>query len=824
MLLRKMLRETKKDWAQALSIFLLSFLAIAMYCTMEGHVLAQNKARAVFHEECSLADIWAYGEGFTQDNLEAVRELDFVQDAQLRMAVTGSAPDCDGAQVDIFLERENILNKPYYIEGEEFDPEDTSGIWLTNAFAKLRDIQVGDEFTIEYNGITFTRPVHGFIESSEYEFRQAEGDADMYLENIAFVYMSYDAFPIRDYVIHLIEQEKITAASLTDNLHVPDELLELMEHYGIGVPDITKEMLLSAVELMDDEQLSQMMPYTQMIIKTTDGSALAREEELKEALDSNYAAMVDKNSISGIARLDSELSQHESFSYLFVIIFAGIAILVIATSVSRLVERQRTQIGTMNALGMKRYKVIFHYISNSFFVSLMGTAVGILVGSFMLSPVMVNLFAKWYIVPGLEAGFDVSYIGIGAVVVLVCTLSSYISCRKILRIKPAQALRPAPPKGGKHCIFEKLPFWSKLGFHMQYNLRDISRAKLRSGMCVLGTAVGMLLMVYGVACSSLVDEMVALTYETVQPAKWQMRLSKDAALSELDILSEDVDGELVMADAIEVAKTESAVSTEKKKETITVLEGKGFYNLLDTEQNVISLEPGEVGVSRKLAEDMDIEIGDEIYWHLYTENDWHRAKVGIVYQSAEIQGITCLREDFEESGEDFVPAYLFSDENLQNYSDKDYVISVNSNQEMVAAFEKSMEVVSIMVWMMIIFSVVLIVVVLYNSGNLSFHERIREFATLKVLGMQSGRIRRILSVQNFWLSLIGIVIGAPLGKVTFNAMMNTNGDNFDYNLTIQPWCYVVSAILVLALSVMISFLFSKRIKKLYMVEVLKGVE
>lgn len=824
MLLRKMLRETKKDWAQALSIFLLSFLAIAMYCTMEGHVLAQNKARAVFHEECSLADIWAYGEGFTQDNLEAVRELDFVQDAQLRMAVTGSAPDCDGAQVDIFLERENILNKPYYIEGEEFDPEDTSGIWLTNAFAKLRDIQVGDEFTIEYNGITFTRPVHGFIESSEYEFRQAEGDADMYLENIAFVYMSYDAFPIRDYVIHLIEQEKITAASLTDNLHVPDELLELMEHYGIGVPDITKEMLLFAVELMDDEQLSQMMPYTQMIIKTTDGSALAREEELKEALDSNYAAMVDKNSISGIARLDSELSQHESFSYLFVIIFAGIAILVIATSVSRLVERQRTQIGTMNALGMKRYKVIFHYISNSFFVSLMGTAVGILVGSFVLSPVMVNLFAKWYIVPGLEAGFDVSYIGIGAVVVLVCTLSSYISCRKILRIKPAQALRPAPPKGGKHCIFEKLPFWSKLGFHMQYNLRDISRAKLRSGMCVLGTAVGMLLMVYGVACSSLVDEMIALTYETVQPAKWQMKLSKDAALSELDILSADVDGELVMADAIEVAKTESAVSTEKKKETITVLEGKGFYNLLDTEQNVISLEPEEVGVSRKLAEDMDIEIGDEIYWHLYTENDWHRAKVGIVYQSAEIQGITCLREDFEESGEDFVPAYLFSDENLQNYSDKDYVISVNSNQEMVAAFEKSMEVVSIMVWMMIIFSVVLIVVVLYNSGNLSFHERIREFATLKVLGMQSGRIRRILSVQNFWLSLIGIVIGAPLGKVTFNAMMNTNGDNFDYNLTIQPWCYVVSAILVLALSVTISFLFSKRIKKLYMVEVLKGVE
>lgn len=824
MLLKKMLREMKKDWAQAVSIFLLSFLAISMYCTMEGHVLAQNKARAVFHEECNLADIWVYGEGFTEENLEAVRELDFVEDAQLRMSVIGSAPDCDGAQVDIYLERENLLNKPYYIEGEEFDPEDTDGIWLTNAFAKLRDIRVGDAFTVEYNGVTFTRTVRGLIESAEYEYRQAEGDADVYIENIAFVFMSYDAFPIREYVTHLIEQEKITSASVAENTHVLDAQLEQLESNGMGVSDITKEMLLSAVDRIGDEQLAKMMPYTQMIIKTADGSALSREEEIAEALEHNYAAMVDKDSISGIARLDSELSQHETFSYLFIIIFVGIAVLMIATSVSRLVERQRTQIGTMNALGMKSYKVIFHYISNSFFLSLLGVAAGTLVGSYVFSPAMVKLFAEWYIVPGLKAGFEMIYVGISALVVLVCTFSAYVSCRKVLRIKPAQALRPAAPKSGKHCIFEKLPFWDKLGFHMQYNLRDISRAKLRAGMCVLGTAVGMLLMVYGVACSSLVDEMVAIIYEKVQPAEWQLKLSEDAALSELDALSEDVAGELVMMNYIEIAKTEAAVSAEKKKEMITVFEGKGYYNLLDTQQKVITLEPGEVGISRKLAEDMDIQIGDEIYWHLYTENDWHMARIAVIYHSSEIQGIAYLREDFEETGEDFVPNYLFSDVNLQEYGNRDYAVSVNSNQEMVDAFEKSMEVIDVMIWMMLIFSVFLIVVVLYNSGNLSFHERIREFATLKVLGMQSDRIRRILSIQNFWLSLLGIIIGAPLGKVSFNAMMNTNGENFDYNLTIQPWCYVVAAVLVLAVSVLISFLFSKRIKNLYMVEVLKGVE
>ena len=143
---------------------------------------------------------------------------------------------------------------------------------------------------------------------------------------------------------------------------------------------------------------------------------------------------------------------------------------------------------------------------------------------------------------------------------------------------------------------------------------------------------------------------------------------------------------------------------------------------------------------------------------------------------------------------------------------------------MVEAYETSMEVMSIMVWMMIIFSVILIVVVLYNSGNLSFHERVGEFATLNVLGLQSGSIRNILTVQNVWLSIIGIILGAPFGRMTLNAMMNSNGENFDYALTVSPGCYLLSGIFVLLISTAVSFLFSSRIKKLDMVEILKGAE
>lgn len=782
MLFRKMLRDYKANFGAFFSVFLLAALAMALFCTFEGHVLSQKVARENYHKECNLSDVWMYGEGFSDDELDTVRNLDFVKDAQLRMSVTGSAPDCDGAQVDIYLERENLVDTPYYISGEPFDPTDTDGIWLANAFARLRNIKVGDDFTIEYNGITFTREVKGLVESAEYEFREADGDADVYLENIAIVYMSYDAFPIRDYINHMVDK-------------------------------------------ISDEKLAKIMPYTQMIIVTTDGGGLAHEEALAESIDRDYSAIVDRKSIPGLARLDSELEQHQSFSYLFVIIFVGIAILVIATSMGRMVEQQRTQIGTMNALGLKRHKIMLHYISFSLVVSVVGVVLGLLVGTLWGSPAVIGMFANWYIVPGLHSVFHPMYLIIAAGIVAVCVLASYISCRKLLRIKPAEALRPASPKKGKKCIFERLPFWKKLSFTSQYNLRDISRAKLRSFMCVIGTAVGMLLMIYAVGCNELLGSMIEINFNRVTVGEYQIKFSEDAKTETVDDMAEELDGEVVMMNQVEVAKEKNAPSDKKKKETVTVLEGKNLYNILDLNNQIKELTPGTIGISRKLAADLDVKEGDTIYWHLYTKNTWYEAKVGTIYRSLESQGIAYLREDYEKTGAEYIPSFLMTDDKAaKDKADLDYVTGVNSKSEMQAAYESSMEIMNMMVGMMAVFSILMIVVVLYNSGVLSFHERVKEFATLKVLGLRSSKIRRILSMQNLWLSIIGIIIGAPLGNVSLNAMINTNGENFDYNLMLAPVDYVIAGIFVMIISMLVSFMFSKRIRKLDMVETLKGVE
>ena len=343
-------------------------------------------------------------------------------------------------------------------------------------------------------------------------------------------------------------------------------------------------------------------------------------------------------------------------------------------------------------------------------------------------------------------------------------------------------------------------------------------------MSIAGTAFGMLLMVYGAGCNGLLAEMEAIVFDKTTPAQYQIKLDEDADADEVKKLASSLDGELIMTSALEVSAVKNATSGEKQKGVLTVTEGKKLYNILNLDNEVTDVEPGTVALSRKFADELNLKVGDTVYWHLYTRNEWHEAKIGVIYRSSETQGMTMLYDDYKNTHETYQPTMLMSDKTRDNLKSDACVTSVNTKDQMREAYENSMEVVNMLVYMMMIFSATCVVVVLYNSGSLSFNERVKELATLKVLGFQSGAIRKMMSQQNAWFSVIGIILGAPFGRASFNMMMNSNGENFDYNLSIRPIAYLEAGIFVLVVSVLVSFMFSKRIKKLDMVEVLKGVE
>ncbi|MBR6923843.1 MAG: ABC transporter permease [Oscillospiraceae bacterium] len=764
MLRRKMLRDIKANFAQFFSIMLLSLIAMWCYTGFQANVIGGNKARSDFESSSNFADGWIYGSDFSEEQAEKIEDISGIKDVQRRTEVLGKADDkYNTAEMYCYFQNDKVVTIPRTTEGEDFDANDEDGLWLFSRFAETWGIKVGDKFTVHVMGFDIEKKVKGLVVTPEYEFACASTDTDTDFHNIGFAYMSQKVLP--------------------EEMRINNE-----------------------------------------IIFTCDGKSLKYEDDIAKALDDNYAFLADRNSIRGWYQLSDELAQHDSFSYIFSFVFVAIALLVIITTMKRMITQQRTQIGTLNALGMKKRKIMFHYLSYSFVLSATGCALGIILGIYTFGRLMVNMFSQFYTLPDWQPGFSYKSIIVAAVLVLICTGTSYFSCSQILKIHPSEALRPAAAKSAKPCVFEKLPFWDKLNFNTRYNLRDISRSKMRAFMGVFGTCMGMMIMELGLGAYDTVDYVREWYFHDIQNYEYQVILNDSCTIEQAEELKEENDGELVAMEAVSIAAKDHPTSDGIISCKLAVTEGEQLYCVSDTELNTKPIPRGTVALTMKQARKLGLSEGDNVYWKTATGDKWNESKIGLISRHPNITGITMMREDYEKAGMTFRPVMMVSEDNCEKAADNKCVSAVHSMTDLIEAFDKMMEIMNLLVYFMVLFSVLLIVIVLYNSGNLSFNEREKEFATLKVLGFKSGAIRKLLSTQNLWLSIIGCICGLPLGRVPLQAMMDSNGDAVDWPCYLAPSTYIISAAFVMTVSVLVSFLFSRRIKKIDMVEVLKGME
>ncbi|MGN0615017.1 ABC transporter permease [Ruminococcus flavefaciens] len=764
MLRRIMLRDIRANFAQFFSIMILSLIAMWCYTGFQANVIGGNKARNDFESSSNFADGWIYGADFSEEQAKKIADISGIKDVQRRTEVLGKADEkYNTAEMYCYFQNSADVTIPRTIEGADFNADDTDGLWLFSRFAETWGIKVGDKFTVHVMGLDIEKEVKGLIVTPEYEFACASTDTDTDFHNIGFVYLSQKVLP--------------------EEMRISNEL-----------------------------------------IFTCNGKALSYEKDIANALGDDYAYFADRNSIRGWYQLSDELAQHDSFSYIFSFVFVAIALLVIITTMKRMIAQQRTQIGTLNALGMKKRKILAHYLSYSFALSTIGCILGIILGILTFGRLMVNMFSQFYTLPNWQPGFSYKSIIVAAVLVFICTGTSYLSCKQILKIHPSEALRPAAAKTAKPCIFEKLPFWKKLSFNVRYNLRDISRSKMRAFMGVFGTCMGMMIMELGLGAYDTVDYVRDWYFHDIQNYEYQVLLNDSCTPEEAEELKIETGGELIAMEAVSIAAKDHPTSDGIISCKLAVTEGEQLYCVSDTELRTTPIRKGTVALTMKQAKKLGLSEGDKVYWKTATGSEWNESKIGLISRHPNITGITMLREDYETAGMKFRPVMLVSKNNCENTADNDCVSAVHSMKDLIAAFDKMMEIMNLLVYFMVIFSVLLIVIVLYNSGNLSFNEREKEFATLKVLGFKSSAIRRLLSTQNLWLSIIGCILGLPLGRVPLQAMMDSNGDAVDWPCYIAPTTYIIAAIFVMTVSVLVSFMFSRRIKKIDMVEVLKGME
>lgn len=814
MLKQKMFQDMKQNKWQFISVMIMAFLGVFIFTGIGGEWAGVESYRKGYYEKTNLADGWIWGEGFTDDDLNKVKNINGITDAEKRCYVEVTGQDQYNPTVYLYGLEENSICKPLVTEGEEFNSDTENKVWLDKQFADAKGLKVGDKYTFIFENVPFSLEIAGLVYSSEYQYYSNENDLWPDYNNIGFAYCSYKSLPIKNYIINYIKNSDKSVEELVDEF---SEESEEIKNNSDLIRRFSKESIISMLEKADTSEFAQMVPYTQIIF-TSSVNASDLSEKIDEALKDNYAVYTTRAETEGVMMLDSEMNQHKMMSAIFPVAFLLIAILAIITSMNRLVNNQRTQIGTLKALGFSKGKITLHYVSYGFWVSLTGSVLGCIAGPLTLPYLFYDSMSSYYTLPEWKTGFDISFIIVTAATVLACTLTTFFTVFGLLGDTPAAALRPKAPGKFKLTKIEKSGLWNKMNFTLRWNWRNFIRGKARTVMGIVGTVSCMALLVCAFSMYDCMEDMEHWMYSEIQVQQTRMTLDSTASLEDAETIADEIDGELIMTSAIEVK-----ANGMKKTQTATIADGGGCFYITDVNRNQITPDDNTVALSLKTANSLGLKEGDEFEWHIYTSDKWVKSRVSVISRTPMTQGLVITRNTLEKLGYDFTPSYVDTLQDLPDYQNEK-VANVLTADDMHNFWNNYMETMNLMVGILILFAIVLAVIVLYNLGQLNFTEKERENATLKVIGFSTGRILKLNLLQNLIFSIIGVVLGVPCGLGLTYAMISSSGDEFDMMVKISAPSFFICAGMTIIVSLLVSLLFMKNIRKLDMVTSLKGVE
>lgn len=752
MLFLKMLRDMKNNKMQFISIGLMTFLAIFVYAGIGSEWYTFQKGIDSYYAETHLADIWLYGKSFTDSDVAKLLKVDSVSDASRRLHLEGTADLRGDPELEILLMNEAGISSCKVISGESFDPA-ADGIWLSDKFAEARGISVGDTLDMQVEGIVISKKILGIMISPEYVYASASFDSMANPRNIGVVYGGMDLLPQ-------------------------------------GFPRVYNQIAA--------------------LLNTTDYQKA--EEQIEKKLDGTYSVFLSREGQGSYQQFREEILQNKAMGDLFPFVFIAVALLTIMTTMSRIINNQRTQIGTLKALGYKDKKIMRHFICYGMIPSLAGALLGLIVGPLTLTPLFFEMQSGLYSLPPLTVTLLPQAVFAAGGAVAACTLVTWIACNKILKEKPADALRTRPPRISRHMWFEKTAWWKGTGFDFQWNLRDTLRSKVRSIMAVVGITGCMSLLTCALGMVDSLNNINEWKYGQLTQYRNKVLLTDDLSASDIPY-----PGETIQEGSIELR-----ANGIKKTTGVTVLEPESSLTVFtDGRRKEQKLPVNGVSISYHMADILGVEVGDEVSWHLYGESKWADSKIKAIYRDPVAQGITLYEDYFEEQGYHYQPTSFLTKANI----DPDAVTyTVWNIEKLKSSVTEMMDTMYSIIYIMVAAAVLMAVVVLYNLGVLSFTEKLREFATLRVLGFKSEKIRLLMLRQNIWLSALGLIPGYLLGKWIIDLMCGMLGDNFDMMTEISLPSIVISVAITMLVSVEVNVLFSRKVKEIDMVSALKGAE
>ena len=571
---------------------------------------------------------------------------------------------------------------------------------------------------------------------------------------------------------------------------------------------------------------------------------ILREEQKIKDIKSGKWYVLDRNANYGFVDYKNSAESIESISKIFPVFFFSLAALICLTTMTRMVDEQRINIGTMKALGYNSSSIMLKYVLYSLIASVGGSVLGNVIGLTVFPSIIYNAYTSTtYTLPSVNLSFDMKLLLISTIIaVLTTTLASVYSCYKELKEVPSTLMRSKAPKEGKRILLERIPFiWSRLNFTQKVTCRNIFRYKKRFFMTVIGVAGCSALLVTGFGIKDSISSIVDNQYNNVMKYNLTLTYSKDVnknvKSNEINSISKDSrinDYLNIKSKSFKVSK-----NSNQKDVNIIVPENKDNINKFISLKNRVSnktykLNDNGVLISEKLAKLLKVKTGDLITIK-NEENKTFKVKVdGIVenyvghyiYMSPKLYEKTFkVNVKFNQILINTKNNKISEDELGKDMMKLKNISSATFNTNAKVSFSDMISNLNSVVILIIVSAGTLAFIVLYNLTNVNISERIREIATIKVLGFYDKEVSSYVFRENIILTIIGTILGLFLGIFLHSFIMTTAELDFVmFGRKIKVISFILSALLTFVFATLVNLCMYYKLKKIKMVESLKSVD
>ncbi len=564
----------------------------------------------------------------------------------------------------------------------------------------------------------------------------------------------------------------------------------------------------------------------------------ARQELADLEKPDTYVLTRDEN--IGYACYESDSSIIEGIAGVFPVFFFLVAALVCMTTMARMVEEQRTQIGVLKALGYGKGSIVGKYLFYSGSAALIGCITGFLVGSYVFPQVIWTAYGIMYRLGDIEVMLDWRLALISLVVSLLCSMgTTAATCRYELTEKAAQLMRPKAPKAGKRIVLEKIPFlWNRMSFLVKVSMRNIFRYKQRFFMMVFGIGGCTALLVTGFGVKDSISSIIDSQYGEIQINDLNVVFSEpyyEMDSSEFEAVMETYAQEYMIAfeESIDLyygeeTRSVNLVIPEKPEEI-------GAYLNLHTPDGEAIAYPGtgEAVLTKKLAEKSGVSVGDEVSLRDEDGNSLTVRVSGIsenfIYNYVYLSPETWTAQIGQEP--EYRSAYLNVQEGQDVYEVSAAVMnckgvsSVTAYEDMRVRFGSMMESLNYVVLLIIICAGSLAFIVLYNLTNINITERLREIATIKVLGFYRNETASYVFRENLMLTGVGTLVGLVMGKYLHEFVMyKVDIDMIAFDVHIAPLSILYSILLTFVFAAVVCWVMNRKLDAINMAESMKSIE